>query len=48
MLDQVYYTNVKNLFGSVVILFLRFGELYKLLSKAFTGCTRSTSFPGKI
>ena len=35
MLDQVYSTNSKNLFCSVVILFLRFEGLYKSLSKAF-------------
>ena len=52
MLDQVNSTNSKNLFCSVVILFLRFVGHYKSLSKAFFGCAlgacaRSSAFPGK-
>ena len=52
MLDQVYSTNFKNLFCSVVILFLSFEGLYESLSKAFFRCAlgahaRSSAFPGK-
>ena len=52
MLDQVYSTNFKNLFCSVVILFLSFEGLYESLSKSFFRCAlgahaRSSAFPGK-
>ena len=52
MLDQVYSTNFKNLFCSVVILFLSFEGLYESLSKAFFRCALgahagSSAFPGK-
>ena len=52
MLDQVYSTNFKNLYCSVVILFLSFEGLYESLSKAFFRCAlgahaRSSAFPGK-
>ena len=38
MSDQVYTTNSKNLFCSVVILFLCFEGLYESLFKAFFRC----------
>ena len=52
MLDQVYSTKAKKLFCFVLILFLHFEGLYKLLSKAFFGCTlgacaQLSAFPGK-
>ena len=52
MLGQVYSTNVKNLFCSVVILLFHFEELYKSLFKALFGRAlgvraRSSAFPGK-